>query len=81
MTALGFIVLTFGGNIWLIYLLTGDPAPNWLVSFFNLGLFLVMAGGVGMMIWKFLHRNDPEEEDEETTEYDGPDGGSEEART
>ena len=68
-TALGFIFVTLGGNVWLIYTLVGDPAPTWLVALFNGGILLAILGGIGMVFWHF--KNGSSQIDDEVDEAPG----------
>jgi hypothetical protein len=69
-TALGFIVVLLGGNFWVMYLILGQKVPNIIVEGFNLGVLMVIVGGISMLYWKFknpevfesnLNDSDPEE--------------------
>ena len=52
-TAIAFIVLIILGNIWLIGMFTGEPAPAWTASGFLFAIALAAVGGVGMLIGRF----------------------------
>lgn len=52
-TAIAFIVLIILGNIWLIGMFTGEPAPAWTASGFLFAIALAAVGGVGMLIARF----------------------------
>ena len=50
LTAAGFIVMTLAGNFWLVFLLMGKKTPALVVHSFEIGMFMVILGGLGMAV-------------------------------
>lgn len=49
LTAMGFIILMLGANVWLVLGLVGAPLPPWLKVSAGVGVCLVGAGGFGFL--------------------------------
>jgi hypothetical protein len=50
LTAMGFVVLILGGNLWLILELLGQTLPLALVWSAGAGTFMVAIGGLGQLL-------------------------------
>lgn len=49
-TAAGFIVMTLAGNFWLVYMIMKKDIPALIVNSFEVGMGLVILGGLGMLV-------------------------------
>ena len=50
LSAIGFIIVILAGNGWLVYALMGDPVPPVVSYAFAGGVFLALAGGLGLVL-------------------------------
>lgn len=48
--AVGFIILTLTGNIWIVDHMMNQPIPIWLHYLLYLGVVLVLLGGIALAL-------------------------------
>lgn len=44
-------MVILGGNLWLIYMILGEPVPDAIRLGFNSGLLMAVFGGLAMAVW------------------------------